>query len=155
MTTPDVRDAVELEVRIDARPETVFAFFTEPEKLLRWMGIGAELDPRPGGIFRLDVTGRDISRGEYLEVVPHSRIVFSFGWEGEEQAAPAGSSIVEVTLTPDGEGTRLRLRHHGLPEAALAEHRHGWGHYLGRLSIAAAGGDAGVDPMTSAEGMRN
>jgi uncharacterized protein YndB with AHSA1/START domain len=40
-------DAGELEVRIQARPETVFEFFVDPEKMRRWKGTEAELDPRP------------------------------------------------------------------------------------------------------------
>jgi uncharacterized protein YndB with AHSA1/START domain len=38
------------EVRIGASPETVFAFFTDPEKLTRWLYDGATVDPRPGGV---------------------------------------------------------------------------------------------------------
>ena len=45
---------VEREIRIEAEPETVFAFFTDPEKMVRWMGIGATLDPRPGGVFSVN-----------------------------------------------------------------------------------------------------
>ena len=74
---PNESDAVEREVRIAARPETIFPFLVEPEKMMRWKGISAELDPRPGGIYRVDVTGRDIPRGEYVEVTPHSRVVFT------------------------------------------------------------------------------
>jgi uncharacterized protein YndB with AHSA1/START domain len=42
-------EAGELEVRIQARPESVFEFFVDPEKMKRWKGTEAELDPRPGG----------------------------------------------------------------------------------------------------------
>ena len=59
-------DPVEREVRIAARPETIFSFFVDPEKMMRWKGISAELDPRPSGIYRVDVTGRDIARGEHV-----------------------------------------------------------------------------------------
>ena len=102
---PNESDAVEREVRIAARPETIFPFLVEPEKMRRWKGISAELDPRPGGIYRVDVTGRDIARGEYVEVTPHSRVVFTWGWEAENNPVPPGSSTVEITLTPDGDGT--------------------------------------------------
>ena len=47
-------DAAELEVRIEASPETVFAFFVEPEKMTRWKGSSAELDAR--GIWRAGIT---------------------------------------------------------------------------------------------------
>ena len=91
---PNESDAVEREVRIAARPETIFPFLVEPEKMRRWKGISAELAPRPGGIYRVDVTGRDIARGEYVEVTPHSRVVFIWGWEAENNPVPPGSSTV-------------------------------------------------------------
>jgi uncharacterized protein YndB with AHSA1/START domain len=46
---------LEVEMRIDAPPEVVFAYFTDPEKYRRWKGVRAELDPRPGGGFRVDM----------------------------------------------------------------------------------------------------
>jgi hypothetical protein len=84
--------------------------------MVRWMGRAATLDPRPGGIYRCDINGKHIARGEYREVVPFSKIVFSFGWQGGDTPAP-GQSTVEILLTPDGDGTHLRLRHHGLDPA--------------------------------------
>ena len=51
-----------------------------------------------------------------------------------------------MTLEPDGEGTLVRLRHLDLPEEARQLHGEGWDLYLGRLVIAAAGGDPGVVP---------
>jgi len=138
------------EIRIAARPETVFAFFTDPTKMVRWKGTHATLDPRPGGVYRVDVTGKHIARGTYLEVVPNRRVVFTWGWEGDENAVPPGSSTVEVTLVPDGDGTIVRLVHRDLPGEARGPHTEGWQHYLDRLTIAAAGGDPGPDPWVAA-----
>src|SRR5215213_4023695 len=104
---------VEQEVRIDARPETVFAHFVDPARLVRWKGTDAVLEPRPGGTYRV-VVGGHVVRGEYVEVVPNRRVVFTWGWEGEGHPLPPGASTVEVTLTPDGDGTLVRLRHSGL-----------------------------------------
>ena len=58
------------EVVIAAPPEEVFPFFTDPEKMVAWKAVDATLDARPGGIFRIDVTGHDVARGEYVEVDP-------------------------------------------------------------------------------------
>lgn len=137
------------EVRIDAKPETVFAFFTDPKMHLRWMGVEATLDPRPGGAYRVNCTGTDIASGEYVEVTPHSRIVLRWGWEGEGHPLPPGSSTVEFTFTPDGDGTLLRLVHRDLPDELVESHGEGWDHFFERLVIVAPGGDPGPDPWAT------
>ncbi len=139
-------EVVEREVRIEAPPETVFSFFTDPEKMTKWMGQSATLDPRPGGICRVDVNGENIARGEYVEVVPHSRIVFTWGWEGDDSPLPPGASTVEVSLTPDGDGTIVRLRHLGLSPEQRRAHGEGWDLYMPRVSLAAIGQDPGPLP---------
>jgi uncharacterized protein YndB with AHSA1/START domain len=149
------RNVVEREVRIEASPATVFEFFVDPEKMIRWMGSRAELDPRPGGIYRVEINEQVIARGEYIEIEPPGRVVVTFGWEGQEagsgeHSVPPGSSRVEVSLEPDGDGTLVRLRHLGLPEQALEIHGHGWDLYLSRLAEAAAGRDPGPDPNAQA-----
>jgi uncharacterized protein YndB with AHSA1/START domain len=71
--------------------------------------------------------------------------VWTWGWEGND-GVPPGSSTVEVTLTPDGDATVVRLRHSGLPTGDSAtSHGSGWEHYTARLAVAAAGGDPGPD----------
>ena len=134
-------DALEREIRIAARPETVFAFFTDPEKMLRWKGIRADIDPQPGGIYRVDIDGQHIARGQYVEVVPHSRVVFTWGWENAGDTPLPGASTVEVTLTADGDGTIVRLRHSGLSAMERASHGEGWDYFLSRLATAAEGRD--------------
>jgi len=139
-------DAVVTEIRIAATPEAVFAYLVDPDKMVRWMGSRAESDPRAGGTYAVDINAQARARGRYVEVVPYSRVVFTFGWEGDHNVPP-GSSTVEVTLTSDGAGTHLRLVHRGLLTAAMREqHRDGWQLYLARLSVAAGGGEPGPDP---------
>ena len=137
---------VEREVRIDAPADVIFKFFIDPAHMVRWMGVAADLDARPGGVFRVNVTGQDVARGEYVEVSPNERVVFTWGWEGEGNPVRPGSSTVEVTLEPDGPATLVRLRHLGLPGGPSDRHADGWDHYMGRLVVAAAAGDAGPDP---------
>jgi uncharacterized protein YndB with AHSA1/START domain len=97
------------------------------------MGIGAQLDPRPGGRFRIDADAAHVAVGEYREVDPPHRLVMTWGWQGDK-SVPPGSTLVEITLTPDGAGTLLRLRHTGLPDDEAREsHRGGWALYTGRL----------------------
>jgi uncharacterized protein YndB with AHSA1/START domain len=143
MTEPLV---VRREVEITAPPATVFAFLTDPEKILRWMGTEATMEPHPGGLYLLNVTGARLARGAFREVVPVHRLAYSFGWEGSEEVPP-GSSLVEIDLIEQPPGTLLRMIHTGLPNAEqCAGHAEGWGHYLGRLAVAASGRDPGRDP---------
>jgi uncharacterized protein YndB with AHSA1/START domain len=143
-------DAVVSEIDIAAAPEIVFAYLVDPDKMVRWMGSRVEVNPQPGGSYALDINAQARARGNYVEVVPHSRVVFTFGWE-EDRFVPPGSTTVEITLTPEANGgTHVRLVHRGLASAkSRDEHRQGWLHYLSRLSIAAAGGDPGPDPNSS------
>jgi uncharacterized protein YndB with AHSA1/START domain len=137
--------AVVVERRINASPATVFSFFTDRDRWLSWQGIEAEIDPRPGGVFRMNVRGDAIAAGRFVTVEPYTRIVFTWGWEMAGSPAPPGSSTVDVTLEPDGSGTRLRLTHTGLPVDMFTSHHQGWTHYLKRLGIRAEGGDPGPD----------
>jgi uncharacterized protein YndB with AHSA1/START domain len=146
MTTPDTADFVEREVRINARQEVVFGFFTDPVKMVQWKGTDAALDARPGGLYQVNVTGSAIVKGEYLEVVPYTRVVFTWGWTGDGHPVPPGSTTVEVSLVADGPATIVRLRHSGLVGEAGLQHAEGWDHYLPRLAAAAEGRDAGPDP---------
>ncbi len=143
--TVEERSAVRREVRVQARPETIFALLTDPAKYVRWKGAQANLDPRPGGIYRVQFNSRDIVRGTYVEVVPNRRVVFTWGWEAGGPVPP-GSSTVEITLTPDGDSTIVRLVHRDLPADAREAHAQGWDLYLSRLAVAAGGRDPGPDP---------
>lgn len=136
-----------IEVRrvIHASPDTVFAYFTDPAKYTAWMGVEAELDARPGGIYRVKVPQGHYALGEFLEVTPPNRVVFTWGWEGDPEVPP-GSSRVEVTLTPLDSGTSLRLVHTGLPSPeAIGMHTQGWERYIPRLVAVAEGGDPEPD----------
>ena len=134
---------------IDASPETVWEFLVDPEKLMRWKGINADLDPQPGGIFRCEVIPGHIARGEYVEIDKPNKLVFTWGWDGSEDVPP-GSSTIEIELASDGDGTSLRFVHRDLPNAeAIASHAHGWDHYLPRLGTAAGGGNPGEDPWVT------
>lgn len=139
------------ELTIEARPETVWEFLVDSEKAERWMGRAAELEPHPGGLYRVEIVPGHTARGTFVELDPPRRLVFTWGWEpnpdGSSAAVAPGSSTVVVELEPEGDGTRLRLTHRDLPTPEAAErHAHGWDHYLERLVVAAGGGDPGRDP---------
>ena len=153
MTEPLV---VRRETQIAAQPATVFAFLTDPEKILSWMGAEVMTEVHPGGLYLVKgVGGRPtrVARGAFREVVPVHRLAYSFGWEGDE-AVPPGSGLIEIDLIERDGGTLLRMTHSGLPDAAqCANHDKGWAHYLGRLAMAAAGRNPGAD--RGAEALRD
>jgi uncharacterized protein YndB with AHSA1/START domain len=137
MTVAD--GVIDREIRVRARPETVFSFWTDPSKMARWMGREVRLDPRPGGELRIDYNGSDIARGALVEVDPPRRIVLTWGWEAPGDPTPPGASTVDVEFVPDGDGTIVRLRHSGLATEAIDGHAEGWDHFLERLAEAVAG----------------
>jgi uncharacterized protein YndB with AHSA1/START domain len=146
-------ELVEREVLIEAAPETVFAFFTDPEKMVRWLGVSATLDPRPGGVFRVEPAPGSPVEGTYVDVSPYTRVVFTWGYPRlpgfADTPLPPGGSTVEVELLPEGGATRVRLTHLG-PDALAVFHRQGWANYLDRLADAAAGRDPGPDRFPEA-----
>ena len=68
-----------------------------------------------------------------IEITLNSRVVFTWGWEGEGQPVLPGSSTVEITLTPDGDGTVLVLKHYGLSGDMRERHNEGWNFFMPRL----------------------
>jgi uncharacterized protein YndB with AHSA1/START domain len=146
---------VRRELQIEAPRATVFAFLTDPEKILRWMGTDVTAEAHPGGLYLIKGVGGSrarVARGAFREVVPVHRLAYSFGWE-EDEEVPPGSGLIEIDLIERDGGTLLRLTHSGLPNVAqCAGHHKGWAHYLGRLGIAAAGRNPGIDRGPTSRG---
>jgi uncharacterized protein YndB with AHSA1/START domain len=137
--------AIRLERRVSARPSAVYAYLTESGAWARWQGVAATVEPVPGGAFEMQMPHGDVAQGQFLELVPNARVVFSWGWRGSGELPP-GSSIVEIDLLPDGDGTLIVLSHRGLPPGIVPPHEAGWRHYLQRLAAVSEGADPGVDP---------
>jgi uncharacterized protein YndB with AHSA1/START domain len=135
-------DPVIVERRVAVPPERVFAYFTDSAKWTTWQGTEAEIELRPGGIWRVNVTGDGFASGQVVEVVPNRRVVFTWGWE-QNSPVPPGSTTVTIDLVPDGDGTTIRLTHTGLPPDQADLHRAGWDHYTARLAAVVEGRDPG------------
>lgn len=133
-----------VEQRISAPPSVVYEYLTDSEKWARWQGIGATIDARSGGIFALAMPNGMKARGQFVELVPDERVVFTWGWI-DRPGLPPGSTTVEIELQFDGEATLLVLTHRALPDEEVTVHRLGWAHYLPRLASVARGGDPGPD----------
>jgi uncharacterized protein YndB with AHSA1/START domain len=141
------------ELEIAARPETVWEFLVDPDKLMRWKGVAVgPFEPRPGGAYAVEVVPGNRASGTFVELDPPRRLVYTWGWEPGPTTPPVppGSTTIEIELVPNGDGTTLRFTHRDLPSAESARsHAEGWEHYLPRLAIAAGGGDPGPDPWAA------
>src|ERR1700737_3536346 len=84
---------VRRETHIAAPPATVFAFLTDPEKIISWMGTEAETEMHPGGLYLLKGVNGRVARGAFREVVPVHRLAYSFGWGGDEGGPPGRGPV--------------------------------------------------------------
>jgi uncharacterized protein YndB with AHSA1/START domain len=130
-------------VHIDADVAEVYALLTDAERFVNWMAPTATLDPTPGGVITWTHRNGDVVFGNYVEVVPNQRVVFTFGWERADVEVPPGSTTVEINLRATAEGTELHLVHRGLPGPMADAHAAGWDNNLRRLAVVAAGRDPG------------
>jgi uncharacterized protein YndB with AHSA1/START domain len=150
-------DTVVHEVVLPAPPSEVFDMFVDADKLVRWIGISADLEPRAEGRFSFEVVAGQYCLGHYVLLERPRRVVFTWGWSDPSMGVPADSSLVEVTFEPEdsGRSTRLRLVHRRLPDADQVRllHDDGWTRFLGRLQAAVAG-DAAPDYPTEQPAVR-
>lgn len=137
-------EPIVVERLIHASPSAVYAHLTSSEQWAKWQGIGAQVDAADGGIFRMTMPTGLSARGQFVDLVPDRRVVFTWGWI-DHPGLPPGSTTVEIELEAVPEGTFVRLTHHGLPPDEIPIHEMGWAHYLPRLAIVAEGGDPGPD----------
>ena len=131
---------------VGAPPDIVFSYFTDPIRYAEWMGSSATLEPSPGGVYRVSMRDGVEVVGEFLEVDPPRRVVFTWGWSRDPVVAPGNTRVV-VTLAQKARGLAYCSRHDDLPDdTQRAHHRGGWEMYLNRLGLRAAGTDPGHDP---------
>lgn len=129
---------VERDVLVATAPADAWRWWTDPALLVRWMGASATVEARPGGPYRIAYANGAVMSGTVVEAVEGERLVFSWGWEDPAEVVRPGDSLVTVTFTPEGAGTRVRVRHTGLPDGEVAGHAEGWDYFLGRLVDAPA-----------------
>jgi uncharacterized protein YndB with AHSA1/START domain len=144
--TPQVTDVVTCHQLVPARPHEVFRWLVQPELLVRWIGIDAQLEPRPGGRFRFEITDGQWCSGRYLELIPGKRVVFTWGWDSAAIPVPPGSSTVTVDLVEHPDGTLVHLVHSNLAPEVRRLHAEGWSRFLPRLAAVVGGRDPGQDP---------
>lgn len=135
--------ALEIKRLIKAPRDRVYAAWTNPAQLRQWFGPenvetrDLVADVRVGGKFRWDLTNSEgekmTCRGEYRELQPDKKIVFTWQWEDDE-IWENQISIVTVELFDRDGGTELRLTHEQLPnEESRDGHTRGWNSALDKL----------------------
>jgi uncharacterized protein YndB with AHSA1/START domain len=132
-TVAAVKPSLTIKRRFNAPPANVFAAWTDPEKVKRWMGPGevqvlsVDSDARTGGRYRWVMQApsgeiHDVS-GVYREVVPNEKLVFTWAWK----TTPERESLVTLTFKPDNGGTLMTLTHEQFfDEDARDRHNQGW-----------------------------
>jgi uncharacterized protein YndB with AHSA1/START domain len=143
--TPKTTEKSSLEIKrfINAPPARVYEAWTDPAQLKEWFapeGVRTrsfDADVRIGGKYRWDLVtekGEEWAAfGEYRELIPGKKIVFTWEWDDDE-AWDNHTSIVTVELFARGGGTELLLIHEKLPnEESRDRHNEGWNSLLSRL----------------------
>lgn len=133
-----------VERRVAAPPSAVYAYLTDAERWTRWQGAEATIEPRRGGLFRMRMGTGQTARGQFVELIPDRRVVFTWGWV-DVPGIPPGSTVVEIDLERDRDGTLIRLTHRDVPPNEVDRHRAGWERYAERLALLASGIDPGPD----------
>ncbi len=142
-----MRAPIIVERHVAVAPAVVYSYLTESSKWARWQGVEATVEAKKGGVFAVTMPTGGRAQGEFIELEPDRRVVFSWGWVGHD-GLPPGSSTVEIDLLPAAGGTLIRLTHRGLPPEELGLHTAGWNRYLPRLGSAAEGNRPEPDTLT-------
>lgn len=133
---------LKIERRLSAPPSEVFRCWTEPNELMRWFKPSgewsttkAEVDLRVGGSYRIAFSspaGNEyVESGEYLEILPDTRLSYSGEFRGPTQHF---KTVVNVEFFEDGDGTRLVIVERGYPSEEVRNlHQAGWGGFLDQL----------------------
>lgn len=138
-------DPIVFERVIDASVDEAFALFTEPERLRRWQAVSAGVDLRVGGDYRLTVVPGIVAGGTFQEIEPGKRLVYTWGWYGEDHSPDPGGSTISVEFEAIGDRTKVTMTHAGLTDEQATNHSVGWNQFLDRLVTCAAEGDAGLN----------
>jgi len=140
MNEPDVATLVVRRLS-RATPERLFAFWTEPEHLMRWWGPNgascpaAEIDLRAGGSYRIANRFADGNvvwiAGVFEEIQRPHRLVYT--WQLEKPAA--SRERVSVSFEPHGDMTQVIVTHERIAGAAArTSHERGWNGCLDGLA---------------------
>lgn len=134
-TQASSQPSLQLKKLLPASPQEVFDAWTDPDSLTAWFCPGdtikteAQMDVRIGGHYRIVMRGEQtdyIHTGEYCEIVPARRLVFTW----RSTMTHNEDTLVTVEFIPSGhagQDTELILTHKRLPSADVAaSYNAGW-----------------------------
>lgn len=129
---------------IDAPVDLVWSLVSTADGLNQWMSVEATVDLTVGGELRWVHDNGWIVAGEFREIAPMRRLVFTYGWAEGGFPVPLGSSVVTIELDALGASTHLSVRHDGLTPEMAEQHSGGWEMFIGRLAATAHAIDEGT-----------
>jgi uncharacterized protein YndB with AHSA1/START domain len=131
---------------VPARPEEVYRAYTDTALMPKWWGktekcalFACEMDVRAGGRFRYgmrsDKGGEDVVSGSYIEVIPPSKLAFTWSSENPQDGIVDTRVTMDLLDLKDGT-TRVVVTHEGLPTPQSATvHSAGWHNLLQDLTL--------------------
>lgn len=138
---------VVFEVDVEGACAEVYALLADPVRVREWLPMTV-FEPWVGGRVELEARGL-VAEGVVLRMEPTN--VLSYSWDWRDVPLP-DPSVVTVSLRATPNGTRVSLRHSGLPSPEREGFAEGWGYYLPRLQQAVSGVVAPRDVFAAGEG---
>jgi uncharacterized protein YndB with AHSA1/START domain len=123
---------------IPAPVDLVWSLISTADGLNRWMSVDATVELEVGGTITWTHDNGWVVAGEFREIAPMRRLVFTYGWAEGGFPVPLGSSVVTIELAAAGDATHLSVRHDGLTPAMAEQHTEGWAMFVERLAAAFA-----------------
>ena len=122
---PRVRP-ISMVIKIPAQPDDVFKALTDSKTIAKWSGQKGKVEAAVGG--KIEMFGGWV-KGHVLAFQKGK--ILSYTWHTVDWDKSAKPSIVKYTLTSTATGTRVSLKHSGLPdEKNRKEHKAGWTEFV-------------------------
>jgi len=129
---------------VNASPDRVYRAWSSAEQLKKWHApfdyvvAEATVDLRVGGRFRIAMKppDKDVSNvacGEYREIVPNKKLVFTWNWEKDTDKV--GETLVTIVFNARGNETEIVLTHERFPNSETRDHHtKGWNGCVDKLA---------------------
>jgi uncharacterized protein YndB with AHSA1/START domain/predicted enzyme related to lactoylglutathione lyase len=129
---------------LKAPRERVFAAWTHPDTLRRWLApgemhvAGLDFDARVGGAYRITMLTPEgepfVVRGAIRELRAPERLSMTWQWEDDDGVPEGNETILTLDFYDRDGDTELVLTHENLTDAQSRErHEHGWNDILDKL----------------------